>query len=743
MSQPFEMPKNNVDLIKKLEDMHQGLNWSQYSAAMKTDGPVMVIAGAGAGKTKTLIHRVATLLMKGVPPTSIMIVTFTNKAAGEIKDRLQGMVGENAQYINAGTFHSIVFQKMLQVFPDSPYLQSQDIDMTTCSIMDEDDAKGNLKAAIQELDQDEREWLEENEYGDKDIAYEMSMARSMGVTVDEFARGIERGTTKERLQQITTNVWIKYNALCRQAGGIDFDDILVFADKMLKRDPWIAEQLGRDYRYLMLDEYQDTNPVQMSIMDQIAQHHKNIFVVGDEKQSIYKFRGADINVILSFKKRYPDAKQIDMKDNYRSYPSIIMTANACAEAMGQKLSDGQLKSNKKPEESDQDRKRRKLDTTRFVEFSTSEDEARVVVDAIERDIREGTMPNSVAVLYRNKALKKSIEKEMVRRDIDYYVVNDRSFYDRAEVKDAIALLKFIYNPWYTFAGIRLLKSITLGLSEKMAQDMMKDSGATLMEVLGKVSEQRLKAKKAGEDEPPLTSKAKKVKPFYMLAKMLRESYEYGDDTEYVMTCLRKVWDIYLKSRYEARMNRSKKAATSDEMEEKIENAAFVFDRVEECLRDGTPMQEIIDDLSMRAEYRADMDKKQFSKVQLMTIHGSKGLEFDSVYMVGCNNAIMPGEVDDPEIIEEERRLFYVGTTRAAKKMAVTYSRFLRQYGEWKPVTSSPFIDEVISRVGAKIVTMPETDLERQISLQLSQSQESDKKKSKSSFEERLAATLDA
>lgn len=740
MGQAFELPRTNVEMIMALEKLHEGLNTSQRVAAMEVDGPVMVIAGAGAGKTKTLIHRVATLLMRRVAPTSIMIVTFTSKAAGEIKDRLQGMVGENAQYINAGTFHSVVFQKILQTHPDSPYLQSQDIDMTTCSIMDEDEAQSTLKAAMQELDQEEKDWLEENDRGHKDIAYEMSMARSVGVSAEEFIKGINQGSSNERLERIAGNVWLKYNTMCRQAGGIDFDDILLFADRMLKADPWISEGLARDYRYLMLDEYQDTNPVQMSIMDQIAKHHKNIFVVGDEKQSIYKFRGADINVILSFKQRYQNAKQIDMKDNYRSYPSIIQAANACAEAMGQKLSDGLLRNNKNPDEAPEVAARRKLDTTRFVEFSTTEDEARIVTDAIERDIREGVTPREIAVLYRNKALKQSVERELVKRDIDYHVVNDRSFYDRAEVKDAIALLKFTFNPWYTFAGMRVIKTATLGLSEKAAQDMMKESGATLMEVLGNVSKQRLKAKKAGEDNAPLTARARKVGPFYMLTKMLREAHEYGDDIEYVMTCLRKMWEIYLKGRYEARAGKVKNTSASAEMEEKLENAAFVFDRVEEGLKEGTPIQDIIDDLSMRTEYRSDMDKKRSSKVQLMTMHGSKGLEFDSVYMVGCNNVILPGEVDDPEVIEEERRLFYVGITRAAKKLAVTYARNYREYGEWKPVRSSPFIDEVCRKLNINPVIMPETDLERQIALQLSQAP--NKAKAKSSFEDRLAIALD-
>lgn len=727
LPQHFEMPKNNVELIQRLDELHAPLNNSQYDAAMAVKGPVMVIAGAGTGKTKTLIHRVATLMMRGVPATEIMIVTFTTKAAGEIKDRLQTMVGENAQYVHAGTFHSIIYQKVLSAFPESQYLLSLGINMAECSIMDEDDAKSLLKTAMQSIDESEIAYLEENDFTLGHVQSEMSKARAIGSEASDYARMIHGNGDKERLKRIVGNIWSKYNDLCRQASGIDFDDILVFADKMLKKEPEKAEELSRTFKYLMLDEYQDTNKVQMSIMDQIASYHNNIFVVGDEKQSIYGFRSADIGVILSFKERYKDAVQINMNENYRSYPAIIEASNACAFHMRQKLSDGQLIAKRGAEENPGDINKRKLNTVRFVEFATSRDEAKIVVDAIQRDISMGTRPDSIAVLYRNKSLKAEVEKELVRRDLEYSVVGDRTFYQRAEVKDAVALLRFTYHPWDSMAGLRILKTTTLGFSEKKAKEMMKENGANFTEVLRVASEQRLQALKKGESEKPLTASAKKIKPFYQLTKMLRESYEFGDDVDYIMTCLHKMWDIYLKPRYEAKISKTKNAKNADAMSDVIENAKFIFDSVRERLTDGMKMKEIIDELTMRAEYNSEVDRKKALRVQLLTMHGSKGLEYDSVYIVGCNNIIMPGETDDPMVIEEERRLAYVGATRAAKKLAMTYARKYYSYGEWKQVSSSPFIDEMVTSLGIEKTIMPETDLERQVMISQSSVSSLDKK----------------
>lgn len=701
-----------------LEEMHSVLNTSQYNAAMATDGPVIVIAGAGAGKTKALIHRVATLLIKGVPPTNIMIVTFTNRAAGEIKDRLEGMVGENAQYITAGTFHSIVFQRMLKVFPDSRYLRNRDIMMEECSILDEDDSKSLFKTAFNNLDEDELRWADENDFDLNNIKSIMSTERSKGVTVEDYLNGIRAGQKDTNERYIVAHVWQSYNRLCREAQGIDFDDILVHADRMLKSDSWIVDALAEQFQYIMLDEYQDTNVVQMSIMDQISSRHQNIFVVGDEKQSIYGFRGADINVILSFKDRYRGATQIDMKENYRSYPAIISAANACASHMGQRLSDGQMIHKRPPGESPELMTQRKSNTVSIAEFSTVEDEAKMVADAIQRDINLGVKPNHIAVLYRNKVLKKELEKEFVRRMMDYYVVNDRSFYARAEVKDAVALLRFVYNPWDSMAGLRVLATAKLGLSSDRAKAAMAEQGASFAEILRQESQRRLKGKKKGETQAPLTAAATKLAPFYNLCRMLKDSVEYGDDTEFVMSCIRKLWDVYLKTRYVDLMNTSKKADTADEMSEKIENAKFIFDRVEECLIEGMSMRQIIEDLSMRTEFNPDVDKKSTAKVQFMTNHASKGLEYEVVYMVGCNAAVSPGDTDDENVIEEERRLFYVAMTRAEKKLVMTYPRLQMTYGEWQLTTGSPFLEEVESATGIRRMTLDKSDKEKQISVKL-------------------------
>ena len=448
-----EMPKKKegnteeiiADLIKKLND-------EQKSAALATEGPVIVIAGAGAGKTNTLIHRVAILIEKGIEPGNIMIVTFTKKAANEIKERLYGMVGEMALHINAGTFHSIIFSKILKRATNSEYLISENIDIDQLAIIDEKDSLKWFKESISELHPDELRAIDDNDWKPADFLGEMSMARAVGMDHKAYQRGILPGSKNEMFEHLLCRVWKKYSEKCRFMNGIDFDDILVVTNNLLRAEPKLAHEFGKEFRYLHLDEYQDTNPVQMAIMDSIAKSHRNIFVVGDEKQSIYKFRGADINVILSFEKRYTEATKVTLNKNYRSNASIIALANIVAHEMPQKLSDGQL-------DPQSDRLAAKPS---IVEFETTTQEAQTIAQAIQRDIRKGVDPEEIAVLYRQKSDKIELERELVRLNVDYQLTGDTSFYKRAEVKDMIAAIRFMARPWDNSAGLRLLDAVHVG-----------------------------------------------------------------------------------------------------------------------------------------------------------------------------------------------------------------------------------------------------------------------------------------
>lgn len=673
------------ELKARLEAMHADLNPEQREAAMAVDGPVIVVAGAGAGKTKTLIHRVATLIEMGVPPAHIMIVTFTNKAAQEIRERLVGMVGELGDHVVAGTFHSAIFNKMLKPATDSTYLTSQGIDPLTLAILDEDESNKLLKEAYAALDEEDQELIESNEWKLRTFQDMMGRARARGDDVETFEARLGTALENNEQSRILVRLWRDYEQRCRQVSGIDFDDILVYAARMLDEDPDIAVRLADEFRYLMLDEYQDTNPVQMKIMDSIAQHHKNIFVVGDEKQSIYGFRGADISVILSFKKRYPEARQVNMVRNYRSDPAVITAANACARSMSQRLSDGQLlamraSSGRAPV---------------IIEFPSALSEASTIAKAIQRDLRAGVPGKEIAVLYRKRNLKTELERELVEADLPFELIGDVSFYQKAEVKDALAMIRFIFRPWDSMGVLRTIRATSLGISEKAVREAIYEKKMTGIGFLQEQSERRLKATKKNE-VGELSKTAVKLQPFLKLADAVREAGDAGDDPAFIKDCLARFWEIYLRP---GLVKSSQRASSNDGIEGaemRMDNVAFLIERFARGLESGKTPETVLEEMSLLAEMvPTKMDRDADQKVKLMTMHAAKGLEFDHVYIIGMDNeALGVKDEDDKEELEEARRLTYVGVTRAKKMLAMSYSRERYEHGMIQSVTASPFLMEI-------------------------------------------------
>lgn len=662
-----------------LNDLHAELNKEQREAAMVVDGPTMVVASAGSGKTKTLIHRVATLIAEGVPPTSIMVVTFTNKAAKEIKERLERMIGEHAQYITAGTFHSVVFRQMIKKFPDSKTLTNLGIDVAECGILDEEDAKDIMKEAFKTLGPEEKAIAKDMGWGPKKVMETMGYERSMGRDVEAFRKTITPGEDDEVFKNLAYRLWVEYNSGCRRNNGIDFDDTLLIADHMLKQEPALAEDLSREFRYLMLDEYQDTNRVQMSIMDSIARYHKNIFVVGDEKQSIYGFRGSDISVILGFKKRYPNAKLIDLNGNYRSKTAILEAANASAAAMPSKLTDGQVRA-MQPNADEGGR-------VSIVEFQSDEAEAEMIARAIIRDINSGTHPNQISVLYRQRSLRLKLEEQLVMKKIPYRIVGDRSFFQRREVRDIVALLRFTFRPWDSIAGTRVLKNSCLGFSDTMCKKMMYENSANAFSVI------QMESCKTLKNTTKPTKKAAILAPYIGLCDSIRKGYEYGDSPQETRQAIALLWDKILRPGVEAAAQKST-GGDSTAMESRVGHVAHVLDRVEADLEAGLDIEEVIDDLTMMVEADEGHDRREETKINLMTLHASKGLEFDNVYMMGLNNVTMPTEGVEPEEIEEGRRLFYVGVTRAKKQLALSSARRIFMNGQPMNTKTTDFVREV-------------------------------------------------
>lgn len=700
--QPIVNPNEVNEALAKL---NEPLNPEQRLAAETTEGPLMIVAGAGTGKTKTMIHRVATLMVKGVPAANIMIVTFTNNAAGEIKERLEGMIGENGQYVHAGTFHSIIFRQILQLYSHSEYLMGIGINMTECAILDDKESGSLLKDAIKELPDADKQQMDDNNWKVSEFEKVMGLEKAKGHDVHDFFARVAPGSRNEEKYRIIASVWSAYNKKCRDCNGIDFDDILLHADKMLKKEPQIAEELSRQFRYVMLDEYQDTNPVQMSIMDSIAKHHSNICTVGDEKQSIYKFRGADIEVILSFQKRYPSAVLVDMNKNYRSYQEIISYSNAVADAMGQKISDGQLDAQRQITEDSVQLKRKKANSVAMVEFANEKQEAATVTKAILRDLGVGVPGENIAILYRNRNLKSELERVLVDNNIPYQLIGDTSFFQKAEVKDAVALIRFVFHPWDSVAGFRTLKATSMRVSDAAAKKAMGKDGSNVSEFLRQQSVKRLKTTKKGQTEPDLTETAKKVKPFVEITKLLRDSVDYCDDPSYIRDALAELWDIYMRPGIEKKEKNATSGDGKGNLDLRLENVQHIFRRVKEHLESGMTITEIIEDLSMMVDNTVDMDSDSSDKIKLMTMHASKGKEFDNVYIIGLDNITTHGQEPEPDEVEESRRLLYVGMTRAEKKLTMSYSLERLHNGEYIRPSGSEFIDEIEHRLGVSRLSM--------------------------------------
>lgn len=690
------MRQAGADEIDVLRRLNADLNPEQRLAAETTEGPVILVAGAGAGKTKVLIHRVATLIAKKVPATEIMVVTFTNRAASEIKDRLEAMVGESAQYVTAGTFHSIIYREVLRPNAHSSYLAGLGIDMTECAILDQDDSGSLMKAALRSLGESDKELVDENEWTVAHFEKEMTSIRSQGTPLPEYRARIKDGSDGAVFKTLASRVWQAYNTYCRAAKGIDFDDILVFAAQMLEREPALAVQLGERFKYLMLDEYQDTNPVQMRIMDAIAQAHQNVCVVGDEKQSIYRFRGSDIRVILGFKERYPQAKQIEMIKNYRSLGRVIEMCNACAQAMTQRLSDGQLIAMR---DLSPQHPSGLMNKATLVEFPEDRDEARMVAAAIHRDLHMGKRGDSIAVLYRNREDKGELERALWERQISCHVVGDASFFKRTEVRDAIALIRFVFQPWDSAAGLRIIRSANLGVSEERAKKAMGKERISVTAFLEIEAAKTLGSGKKGPDGRPVLSRsATKISALRRLCELIRESYAAGDSPGIIKEMLAEAWDIYLLPALR-RISSSAPSGGGYTLESRVSNATHVFERFQHEIEQEKPLDEIVEDFTMMVEGGAEAEANLESKVRLMTIHASKGAEFDCVYVIAADSKSLPGETDDLDDIEEARRVMYVAMTRAREKLAVSYSRQKYFRGQVVECSPSPFLSEVALTLG--------------------------------------------
>ncbi len=668
---------------QQLEALLDGKNPAQKQAITATKGPVMIVAGAGSGKTTVLINRTANILNQGVSPTNLLLITFTNKAADDIKSRLREKVGEKADYVVVGTFHSVFKEHILKGYSEHQYFSDYGIDMSQMTILDDKDSAKIYKDAYEMMPSSVRDSVDAGSFTTSDMTTEISNLKAKGMDVGDFIKTIAQKDTKFIFKQATALLWKNYKDLCIDIDGLDFDDMLLVTNKLIMSDPKISIELAQKFKFIMIDEYQDTNGVQMSIMDSIAKHHNNICVVGDEKQSIYAFRGSDIRVILGFEKRYSNVTKINMAYNYRSQPNIITVGNAVADAMSERLTDGVLIAKSPIPAND----------VKLVKFGNDVAEANNIVKAIQRDLRNGVLGSEIAVIYRNKSLKIEIERQLVNSQVPYRLIGDTSFFQRAEVKDAISLLRFILHPWDSMAGLRVLGASNFGVSDKGARDAMKKEKLPVYQYLCEKSLGKIAGGKP-------SAVAKKSSAFLKVIDCIKRMHDLNCKPEILQELITDAWDTFLRPKLVNAAKRSADKEAASNMDGKIENVHQVFLQFSESYAKCGDVDKVIDDLILRVDAVPELDSERNTKVQLMTIHSSKGLEFENVYLIGMDKQTIPSAdfKDLPkEEIEESRRLVYTGITRAKSQLVMSYAQKRMQHGQTIVTDMSPYMEEITQR----------------------------------------------
>jgi DNA helicase-2/ATP-dependent DNA helicase PcrA len=628
----------------------EGLNPVQRQAVLVSEGPVLIIAGPGSGKTRTLTHRIAYLIATGkAQPHQILALTFTNKAAREMMDRIERLVGpEAARQIWMGTFHAIfarILRKEGQRIGYSP-------DFT---IYDTDDAERLLRTLM------ERYQIDPRQYSPRTIRHLISSAKNQMIGPEEYARLVA-----SPVQEKAAKLYGPYQEALRKANALDFDDLLLKPIALFEQHPEVLRQYQERWRWLHIDEYQDTNRAQYVLARKLAEAHRNLCVVGDDAQSIYAFRGADIGNILSFQRDYPDATTIRLEQNYRSTRRILRLAEAI------------IRNNRDQLEKQLWTENPEGDPIVLIEALSERDEAQKIEQRIrDLHVRYGYAYRDFAILYRTNAQSRSLEEALRRGGIPYRVVGGLSFYQRKEVKDVLAYLRLLVNPHDAASLQRVINYPARGIGQRTVEELIafaQQHSLSLWQAIERVEEVGL---------PARTQKA--IQDFH-----------------------------FLIARHAARMH-------TVPVDELVRDLVVESGLLEELRREGTPealarWENVQELLNAIAEYQAtageqatlsgflqevalltDLDElPEDNRVTLMTLHASKGLEFPVVFITGLEEGLFPlaQATQDRKELEEERRLFYVGVTRAQQHLFLSYARSRYRYGEQLPSIRSRFLEEL-------------------------------------------------
>jgi len=643
-------------------DIFAGLNPAQKEAVEHTDGPLLIMAGAGSGKTKVLTCKVANLLAKGVAPWSILAITFTNKAATEMRERVDRMIGEGAKDVWLSTFHSFC-AKFLRREVEATGMYKRNF-----VIYDSSDSQVVIKECLKELN------LDPKQYAPSSIQNAISNAKNQLMGPKAVARDADNF-----FQQKVAEVYALYAKKLRTNNAMDFDDLLMVSVLLLEEHEEIRVKYQNRFKYILVDEYQDTNGAQYQLTKILAAKHHNLCVVGDADQSIYGWRGADIRNIMDFEEDYPEARTIKLEQNYRSTKNILAAANAVIEHNINR---------KKKELWTENATGEKLT---IYEARDERDEAEFIATTV---MKQKTIFNAsygdMAVLYRTNAQSRVVEETFMRRGIPYTMVGGLKFYDRKEIKDILAYLRVIYNPLDTVSLLRIINVPKRGLGAttiaKLA-DFAENNGLTLFDVIS--SEETL------SQIPGITARVKK--PLELFSTFIFQFMGYQSNM--------RIDDLIEKVLEESGYLRELQEEKKPENESRIENlkefvgVARDFQKTEE----NPTLENFLSTLSLVSDI--DNAELEDDRITLMTLHSAKGLEFPTVFMVGMEEGLFPHSrtLMDENEIEEERRTCYVGITRAQRKLYLTCAQQRTIYGKTSMSTPSRFLGEIPEEYTERLV----------------------------------------
>ena len=660
-----------------------GLNSEQKSAVSCVDGPVLIVAGAGSGKTRVLTSRIAYILEQGCDPSAVLALTFTKKAATEMKERIALMVGERkARRLYMGTFHS-VFIKFLKEFAESLGYPK------TFTIYDTGDSVSAIKTCLKELQ------LDEKVYKPKDVLGRISMAKNNLVTPAAYRRNanaIQNDASAKKPRIV--DIYDLYAYKCKQAGVMDFDDILLNMNILLRDNPAALESIAGRFKYIMVDEYQDTNFAQYLILKKLSETHKNLCVVGDDSQSIYAFRGAKIENILNFKKDYPQHHIFRLEQNYRSTQVIVNAANSVIAKNSARIPKECYSRGEEGEK------------IRLIQAYTEQEEAVLVASSIVSRIQSDKAEyQDFAILYRTNAQSRALEEALRKRNLPYMIYSGNSFFERAEVKDVMAYFKLAVNVNDDESFKRVVNKPARGIG---------DTSMTALTAAATEHKTSLFKAAFADDLEKFGLKAPAVKKIREFCEMMDKLAvrTHKDDAYAVASAIAMESGIFMLYKSDASIEGQARAANVEELlngvktyvEEK-QNEIFEEMQAEGQVAEGVELAasdlpavlliDYLENVSLLSAVDVD-EEDSMNKISMMTVHSSKGLEYPYVYVVGMEENIFPsgGFLSSENEIEEERRLFYVAMTRAKKNLQLSFAQTRMRHGKHESNSPSRFIKEI-------------------------------------------------